>query len=285
MSGEEPKEDNELLQPKIVEVEEDMIKSSDTILAPSTPVDEVPKAKSPVPSDEVVIEELKQEETPKPSSPIPEVSKEPPPPSTPMQISSNAQVTTEKSDETIIDEEKPSKPVERRKSKIFETAEKFNKINTETQAKPQLKKVVLPGVKVSDAKKAYERRSSLASSTNFIRGSSSRKSLSGESSLSPPPVDDTKSLLASSVALNKLVESVERMSKFEDEKELEKGLETTGEVNVAVKGAAEKTVQVRQEEKNEVPKPEEDRKKVKNAVQVSMYYLVIYKNLYFVVFL
>ncbi|XP_066997071.2 uncharacterized protein Nuak [Anabrus simplex] len=60
----------------------------------------------------------------------------------------------------------PARPMERRRSKIFETAEKFNNLlsgssepKSPTTEKP--KKVFIPGVKVSDAKRAFERKSSL----------------------------------------------------------------------------------------------------------------------------
>lgn len=288
---EEPRE--ELLQPKIAEVDEDMAKSSETILAPTTPVEEVPKSKSPVPSDKVVIEEMKTEETIEPTTPVNETPKQESPmasvPSTPASQSIPPVVSEEKQP----DEEKPTKPMERRKSKIFETAEKFNKINTpDTQPKPQPKKMILPGVKVSDAKKAYERRSSLASSTSLIRGSSSRRSLSGESTASSPPADEAKFSLASSVALNKLVEDVERLSKLEDEKEMEKqkSVEKT-EVNKdtvkPIKSSPEKVVEVKKEvvKKDEVKnegatKTDDDaRKKVRNAVQVRLSKFLLCLNL------
>lgn len=56
----------------------------------------------------------------------------------------------------------PTKPVERRRSKIFETAEKFNQMasNTENE-KP--KKIFIPGVNVGGAKRAFERKASLSS--------------------------------------------------------------------------------------------------------------------------
>lgn len=280
---EDPKE--ELLQPKIAEVDEDLAKSSETILAPLTPVEEVPKSKSPVPSDKVVIEEMNLEEASEPTTPLAEAPKQESPTasvaSTPVSKSVPPAVS-DKCDEKQPDEEKPTKPMERRKSKIFETAEKFNKISTpDTQPKPQPKKMILPGVKVSDAKKAYERRSSLASSTSLIRGSSSRRSLSGESNASSPPADEAKFSLASSVALNKLVEDVERLSKLEDEKEMEKQksvekTEVHKDAEKPVKSSPEKIVEVKKEivkndesKKEEATKTDDDaRKKVRNAVQV-----------------
>ncbi|KAJ8870586.1 hypothetical protein PR048_029609 [Dryococelus australis] len=58
----------------------------------------------------------------------------------------------------------PTRTVERRRSKIFETAEKFNHLlsggSEPAGAKP--KKVFIPGVKVSDAKQAFERKSSIS---------------------------------------------------------------------------------------------------------------------------
>lgn len=269
---EEPKED--LLQPKLPEVEEESSKSAETIRAPTTPVNEVPKQKSPVPSDVVEIEELKSEEPTEPSTPVAEVPPlEPTAPSTPTTPTAPQVLTKsgtfDKIEDKPLDEEKPTKPMERRKSKIFETAEKFNKIATpEAQPKPQPKKMILAGVKVSDAKKAYERRSSLASSANIIRGSASRKSLSGESSTSPPPSDDTKFSLASSVALNKLVENVERLSRMEDEKEKENNVE---KVEAQVKHSPEKVLEVKKEPNvEEAQRPDDEaRKKVRNAVKVS----------------
>jgi hypothetical protein len=77
----------------------------------------------------------------------------------------------------------PSKHVERRRSKIFENADKFNiflsgsDVKSPTTEKP--KKVFIPGVKVSDYKQAFERRSSL-SSTSLpvpVKNSSSKKSV------------------------------------------------------------------------------------------------------------
>lgn len=58
----------------------------------------------------------------------------------------------------------PAKPVERRRSKIFETAEKFNQLASTTEnEKP--KKIFIPGVNVGGAKRAFERKASLSSVT------------------------------------------------------------------------------------------------------------------------
>ncbi|KAL6432857.1 hypothetical protein ACFW04_006307 [Cataglyphis niger] len=58
----------------------------------------------------------------------------------------------------------PIKPVERRRSKIFETAEKFNQLaSTAENEKP--KKIFIPGVNVGGAKRAFERKASLSSIT------------------------------------------------------------------------------------------------------------------------
>ncbi|XP_070153359.1 uncharacterized protein Nuak1 isoform X1 [Polyergus mexicanus] len=57
-----------------------------------------------------------------------------------------------------------TKPVERRRSKIFETAEKFNQLaSTIENEKP--KKIFIPGVNVGGAKRAFERKASLSSIT------------------------------------------------------------------------------------------------------------------------
>lgn len=56
----------------------------------------------------------------------------------------------------------PGKPTERRRSKIFETAEKFNQLAAGVENdKP--KKIFIPGVNVGGAKRAFERKASLSS--------------------------------------------------------------------------------------------------------------------------
>ncbi|XP_049815446.1 serine/threonine-protein kinase par-1-like isoform X1 [Schistocerca nitens] len=72
----------------------------------------------------------------------------------------------------------PSKPMERRRSKIFETAEKFNMLAGAEPKSPtpeKAKKVFIPGVKVSDAKRAFEKKSSSAVSVPSLAKSSSSK--------------------------------------------------------------------------------------------------------------
>lgn len=63
------------------------------------------------------------------------------------------------------DPEAPIKPVERRKSRIFEAAEKFQNLITPTESKPMLtekpKRVIIPGVSVDGFKKEFERKASL----------------------------------------------------------------------------------------------------------------------------
>lgn len=58
----------------------------------------------------------------------------------------------------------PVKPVERRRSKIFETAEKFNQLSS-TAENEKPKKIFIPGVNVGGAKRAFERKASLSSVT------------------------------------------------------------------------------------------------------------------------
>lgn len=60
--------------------------------------------------------------------------------------------------------EMPARPMERRRSKIFETAEKFNQLAAGAENdKP--KKIFIPGVNVGGAKRAFERKASLSSIT------------------------------------------------------------------------------------------------------------------------
>ncbi|KAL6257327.1 hypothetical protein P5V15_010902 [Pogonomyrmex californicus] len=58
----------------------------------------------------------------------------------------------------------PAKSVERRRSKIFETAEKFNQLSS-TVENEKPKKIFIPGVNVGGAKRAFERKASLSSIT------------------------------------------------------------------------------------------------------------------------
>lgn len=58
----------------------------------------------------------------------------------------------------------PAKPVERRRSKIFETAEKFNQLASPVESEKP-KKIFIPGVNVGGAKRAFERKASLSSIT------------------------------------------------------------------------------------------------------------------------
>lgn len=81
-------------------------------------------------------------------------------------------------------------------------AEKFNGAGAQPNKKSPSKKIILPGINVDGARKEFERRSSL------VGGSASPKK---PSSASPSPPDDAFPL-ASTVALNKLVESA-----FKDE--------------------------------------------------------------------
>jgi len=76
----------------------------------------------------------------------------------------------------------PTKNVERRRSKIFETAEKFNIFlsgsDTKSPTTEKPKKVFIPGVKVSDYKQAFERRSSSSTSLPVpVKNSSSKKAV------------------------------------------------------------------------------------------------------------
>lgn len=60
-----------------------------------------------------------------------------------------------------------AKPVERRRSKIFETAEKFNQLSS-TVENEKPKKIFIPGVNVGGAKRAFERKASLSSVTTSL---------------------------------------------------------------------------------------------------------------------
>lgn len=108
------------------------------------------------------------------------------------------------SGETVAEGEIKPKPVERRRSKIFEVAEKFNTTNEKPTPKvPPPKKIVLPGINVDDARKEFEKRTTSVSESN----SSPKKNSTPDSNVS---MDEEQYPLASTVALNKLVESAFR---------------------------------------------------------------------------
>lgn len=65
---------------------------------------------------------------------------------------------------SISDVTKAVKTVERRRSKIFETAEKFNQMLSNVESEKP-KKIFIPGVNVGGAKRAFERKASLNSGT------------------------------------------------------------------------------------------------------------------------
>lgn len=58
--------------------------------------------------------------------------------------------------------EVPAKTFERRRSKIFETAEKFNQMASSVESEKP-KKIFIPGVNVGGAKRVFERKASLSS--------------------------------------------------------------------------------------------------------------------------
>jgi hypothetical protein len=64
----------------------------------------------------------------------------------------------------ISDDAAPKLPTERRRSKIFETAEKFNQLASPVEPEKP-KKIFIPGVNVGGAKLVFERKASLSSAT------------------------------------------------------------------------------------------------------------------------
>lgn len=63
-----------------------------------------------------------------------------------------------------VQREVPAKTFERRRSKIFETAEKFNQMASSVESEKP-KKIFIPGVNVGGAKRVFERKASLSSIT------------------------------------------------------------------------------------------------------------------------
>lgn len=78
--------------------------------------------------------------------------------------------TQEAESVTKKDATPPAKPMERRRSKIFETAEKFQNLVTSNDSKTSMlpekpKKIFIPGVNVGGFKKEFERKASLTSTS------------------------------------------------------------------------------------------------------------------------
>lgn len=88
-------------------------------------------------------------------------------------------------------EPEPTKPMERRKSRIFEAAEKFQNMISPTDTKPspveKPKKIVIPGVSVDGFKKEFERKASLTStSPPKLKPTTSKKILIDQQKPEPP---------------------------------------------------------------------------------------------------
>lgn len=104
----------------------------------------------------------------------------------------------------VSDDVETPRSTERRKSKIFETAEKFNTLastDRKGSAVEKPRKIHIPGVKVSDAKAAYERKSSITSSTTTVpavgerKGSITSVPAGVKSSLSKKTVQDQSNVI------------------------------------------------------------------------------------------
>lgn len=125
------------------------------------------------------------------------------------------QVVTVERKNSLPEEDKPT--TERRRSKIYETAEKFQNAN---QANDKLKKIVIPGVSVGSFKKEFERKASLTS-TNLPTPSGERKlSLEKQGSDSsggqPTPTESRKSSIGDSE--NVITPTEEKISNIQNVK-------------------------------------------------------------------
>lgn len=137
------------------------------------------KTESPSRGEEELKKEVKPEDKPEEKEADKKLKKEETTKKIVEKVKEGEREEKEKEKTPVV--EGSTKPVERRKSKIFETAEKFmtNDQKSPTQDKP--KKVYIPGVKVSDFAKAFERRSSIPT-TVPLKSSPPKKILSKESS-------------------------------------------------------------------------------------------------------
>ncbi|KAL0277849.1 UNVERIFIED_CONTAM: hypothetical protein PYX00_004985 [Menopon gallinae] len=164
-------------------------------------------------------------------------------------------VVKEEKATTPSEETPPPKLAERRKSKIFETAEKFmmNDPKSPTQEKP--KKVFIPGVKVSDFAKAFERKSSLTN-TPTVKSSPSRKSMPKETPERKSPTKESTEAKPETDISSQSTEQTE--AKPEPEVEERKPIEITDEKLKKLKDSARNIIS------NALV--EEERKKIKKQI-------------------
>jgi len=121
-------------------------------------------------------------------------------------VDASAEMTNECRDTVFSEGEAKPKPVERRRSKVYEVAEKFQAPNDKPVSKvPPPKKVILQGINVDDARKEFEKRTSSVASSGS--NSPPKKNSTPDSNVT---ADEIPFPLASTVALNKLVESAFR---------------------------------------------------------------------------
>ncbi|KAL3267878.1 hypothetical protein HHI36_007019 [Cryptolaemus montrouzieri] len=140
------------------------------------------------------------------------------------------QVNKENQEEIV---EVPTKPVERRRSRIFEAAEKFQNMMSpsETPKTPidKPKKIIIPGVSVDGFKKEFERKASLTSSSvPKLKSETPKKSLgvekqksvdSSPSTVVPPqPVEEKKVEQKKEAAEEKVIDDSKAVIK-DDRKE------------------------------------------------------------------
>lgn len=122
--------------------------------------------------------------------------------------------------------ETPTKPVERRRSRIFEAAEKFQNMMspTETHKAPieKPKKIIIPGVSVDGFKKEFERKASLTSSSvPKLKNDPSKKSFGIDKQKS---VESSPQPIETSSGIEKTVD--EKQEKIESEVENKDTTET-----------------------------------------------------------
>lgn len=126
---------------------------------------------------------------------------------TPASINNKEPTTINDTNKTDISDEAPTKPIERRRSKIFEQAEKFQNMITANESKTNVvpekpKKLVIPGVSVGGFKKEFERKASLTST-------------------SPPKLKPTLTKKSYSVDKTKASEQEKPIEKVSEEKVIE----------------------------------------------------------------
>ncbi|XP_025832041.1 probable serine/threonine-protein kinase DDB_G0277165 isoform X2 [Agrilus planipennis] len=121
------------------------------------------------------------------------------------------------SEKNVEDDKKLEKSVERRRSKIFETAEKFQNLvsSGDKSNNEKSKKIVIPGVSVGGFRKEFERKASLSSSSNVpqLKNTAFKKTAEKQNSIQ---TKEETSNEPSSVKIDNITENIKKSDQLQN---------------------------------------------------------------------